>query len=92
MIDADLHFVSAIFIFIAAIIPIYLSFRLKNALRRLTIVFAIFILIHGLYHVSGSLGQEFLSESIFAPLSAFALVIFGLMYVRIPKRKDGIKT
>lgn len=76
-----LHFVSAIFIFAAAVIPLYLSFKLKDTLRKLSIALAIFILIHGFYHIFGSLGNDFLASSVFEPISAAALVAFGILYL-----------
>lgn len=89
--DTDLHLIAAVFIFAASIIPIYLSFKLKNPLRRLTIVFAIFIIIHGFYHIFGSLNQEFISETVLAPMSAVALLIFGFIYLRLLTSKKEVK-
>jgi DMSO/TMAO reductase YedYZ heme-binding membrane subunit len=75
------HIISAVFIFAAAGVPIYLSFKLKDKFRKLVIALAIFILFHGVYHVFGSLGYDFISSSIFEPISAMALVAFGVMYL-----------
>ena len=78
----QLHLVSALFVFAAAIVPIYLSFRLTNAkYKSLLIALAVFIIFHGIYHVFGSVGNEFLASSVFEPLSAAALVVFGAMYL-----------
>ena len=78
---------SAIFIFVAAIIPVYLSFKLKQTLRKLTIGFAAFVIIHGIYHVFGTLGYDFLADNVFEPLSAAVLVFFGISYFTILKDK-----
>jgi hypothetical protein len=79
--------VSAIFIFVAAIIPVYLSFKLKQTLRKLTIGLATFVIIHGIYHVFGTLGYDFLADNVFEPLSAAVLVFFGISYFSILRNK-----
>ena len=78
---------SAIFIFVAAIIPVYLSFKLKQTLRKLTIGLAAFVIIHGIYHVFGTLGYDFLADNVFEPLSAAVLVFFGISYFAILRNK-----
>jgi hypothetical membrane protein len=78
--ESDLHFVSAIFIFFSAAIPIYLSARVGKELKSLTVALAVFIVIHGIYHILAHL-QYSLSESVFEPLSVIALIVFGLMYL-----------
>ena len=83
-----LHLISAAFIFVAAIVPLYLSFRLKNRLKKLSVVLSIFILIHGFYHVFGSLGYYFLANSIFEPISAAMLVAFGMMYLASARNRE----
>ena len=83
----DLHLASAIIMFAAAFVPIYLSLKLKSNLRILTILLAIFILIHGLYHVAYFQGQEFLGEGIFRTLSIVFLIIFGCTFIYIVKLK-----
>jgi hypothetical membrane protein len=79
--ESDLHFISAMFIFFSAGIPIYLSAKVKRDLRSLTIALSIFIIIHGIYHILAQYGFEFLSEAVFEPLSIIALIGFGLMYM-----------
>jgi uncharacterized paraquat-inducible protein A len=81
----DLHFVCSLFIFAAAVIPIYLSVMLKGNLRKLTIMLSIFVMIHSAYHVAGTLGIDFLSEQVFEPLSIVALIFFGLFYLKLAK-------
>jgi carbon starvation protein CstA len=61
MLEYQLHFVSAIAIFLAAVIPIYLTLKLKDNLRRLTLILTIFILTHAIFHVTGFLGFNFLA-------------------------------
>jgi len=77
MLDTQLHFISAIAIFLAAAVPIYLTLRLKGNLRRLTLTLAIFILTHAIYHIAGYFGFNFLA-GVFEPLSVIALILFGI--------------
>jgi len=77
MLDTQLHFISAIAIFLAAAVPIYLTLRLKGNLRRLTLTLAIFILTHAIYHIVGYFGFNFLA-GVFEPLSVIALILFGI--------------
>jgi hypothetical protein len=77
MLDTQLHFISAIAIFFAAAVPIYLTLRLKGNLRRLTLTLAIFILTHAIYHIAGYFGFNFLA-GVFEPLSVIALILFGI--------------
>ena len=79
--ESSFHIASAIFVFAAAFVPIYLSFRLRDRFRKLLIALGIFILFHGVYHVFGSLGYDFIASSILEPISAAALVAFGIMYL-----------
>ncbi len=79
--DSLFHVISAVFIFAAAAIPIYLSFKLRDKFRKLVIALAIFIVFHGVYHIFGSMGKDFLSSSVFEPISAMALLAFGAMYL-----------
>ena len=77
MLETQLHFISAVAIFLSAVVPIYLTARLKNnKLKKLTLVFSIFILIHSVYHVTGFFGFYFLAEGVFMPLSVVALIFF----------------
>lgn len=94
--ESFFHIVSAIFIFAASAVPMYLAFKLKDKFRKLVIALAIFILFHGVYHVFGSLGYDFISSSVFEPISAMALVAFGVMYLKAvrqagkPKRQENL--
>lgn len=78
MLDTQLHFISAIAIFLAAAVPIYLTLRLKGNLRRLTLTLAIFILAHAIFHIVGYFGFNFLAEGVFEPLSVAVLILFGI--------------
>lgn len=78
MLDIQLHFISAIAIFLAAIVPTYLSLRLKGNLRRLTLLLTIFIFTHAIYIIIGYLGFNFLAEEVFEPLSVTVLILFGI--------------
>jgi hypothetical protein len=81
LVESQLHFISAIAIFLAAVVPIYLTIKLKNKkLKRLTLVFSIFILIHSFYHITGYFYFDFLAYRVFQPLSVVILIIFGIVY------------
>jgi hypothetical protein len=80
MLETQLHFVSAIAIFLAAVVPIYLTLKLKDNLRRLTLILTIFILTHAIFHVTGFLGFNFLAEGVFEPLSVAVLIFFGIAF------------
>ena len=49
--ETQLHFVSAVVILFASIVPIYLTIKLKDDLKKLTAILSIFILTHALYQV-----------------------------------------
>jgi len=80
MLEIQLHFISAVAIFLAAVVPIYLSLKLKDNLRRLTLILTIFILTHAIFHVTGFLGFNFLAEGVFEPLSVAVLIFFGIAF------------
>ncbi len=73
--------------FAAAIVPVYLSLRLRSNLRILTILLSVFIFIHGLYHFAYFTGQEVLGEGLFRTISIVVLIIFGGAFIYI----DGSK-
>ena len=92
MLQDEFHFFNAIAVFTAAVVPIYLTFKLKNPnLKKLTLVLAIFIVIHGIYHAVGSLGNIVLAKGVLDPISAVALLGFGLLYLKFQTKKE-IKT
>jgi uncharacterized membrane protein len=82
-----LHLASGIIIFAAALIPLYLSFRLKSNLRVLTILLAVFIFSHGIYHMAYYAGLELLAEGLFRTISIIVLIIFGISYIYVARSK-----
>ena len=92
MLDTQLHLVNGIVALLAAVIPIYLTIRLNNNLRKLTAILSIFILIHAAYCWLNFFGFDFLSDNVFEPLSAAVLLFFGISYYGVAKQKKvGIK-
>jgi hypothetical protein len=92
MLETNLHFISAIVIFLAAIVPIYLTLKLKNNIRKLTLILTIFILTHAVYHIVGFYGLTLLGEGVFEPLSVAVLIFFGIIYSGFAKPKNmGVK-
>ena len=88
MLEIQLHFISAIVILLAALVPIYLTIRLKDNLRKLVAILSIFLLTHSVYHILGFLGLTLLAEGVFEPLSLAVLIIFGFVYFGIAKPKN----
>ena len=88
MLEIQLHFISAIVILLAALVPIYLTIRLKDNLRKLVAILSLFLLTHSVYHILGFLGLTLLAEGVFEPLSVAVLIIFGLVYSDIAKPKN----
>jgi hypothetical protein len=92
MLETQLHLVNGIVALLAAAIPIYLTIRLNNNLRKLTAILSIFILIHAAYCWLNFFGFDFLSTNVFEPLSAAVLLFFGISYYVVAKQKKvGIK-
>jgi len=87
MLETQLHFISTVIIFLAAIVPIYLTIKLKGTLKKLTAILSIFVLIHAVYQVVGFLGFNLLADGVFEPLSAGLLIFFGIVYSGIAKEK-----
>jgi hypothetical protein len=88
MLESQLHFISAILILFAAVVPIYLTVRLRNNLRKLVLVLTIFILVHAVYHIVGFFGLTILAEVVFEPLSVAVLIFFGIVYSDIARPKN----
>lgn len=80
MLEIQLHFISAFAIFLAAVVPLYLTLRLQGNLRKLTLLLSIFILTHAIFHVTGFLGFNLLAEGVAEPLSVAVLILFGVTY------------
>ena len=88
MIDFQLQFISAIIILASSAVPIYLTIKLKDNLKKLTLILTVFILIHAVYHVFGFLGYSILAEGVFQPLSVITLIFFGIVYSGFTKPKN----
>jgi TctA family transporter len=88
MLEAQLHFISTIVILLAAIVPIYLTIKLKGDLKKLTAILSIFILIHAAYQVVGFFGLTLLADGVLEPLSAAVLIFFGINYSGIAKQRN----
>src|SRR5215469_8887894 len=87
MLDSQLSLVNGIVALFAAAIPIYLTMRLNDNLRKLTAILSIFILMHAAYCWLNYFGFDFLSDGVFEPLSAAVLMLFGIFYYWIAKQK-----
>jgi hypothetical protein len=85
--ETQLHFVSAVVSLLASIIPIYLTIKLKDNLKRLTAILSIFILIHAVYQLVGFYGFDLLA-GVFEPLSAAVLIFFGIVYSGLAREKN----
>ena len=88
MIVIQLQFISAIIILASSAVPIYLTIKLKDNLKKLTLILTVFILIHAVYHVFGFLGYSILAEGVFQPLSVITLIFFGIVYSAFTKPKN----
>jgi len=88
MLETQLHLISAVLILLAAVVPIYLTIKLKDNLRKLTAILSIFILIHAVYQVVGFFGLTLLADGVFEPLSVGVLIFFGIIYSGIAKQRN----
>jgi hypothetical protein len=81
------HLISTIAIFSAAIIPIYISINIKTGnklkIRAIAVTLAVFILVHGVYHIFALFGYTLIAEGFFEPLSAIILILFAILMIRI---------
>ena len=73
--------------FAAAIVPIYLSLKLKSNLRILTVLLTVFIFIHGIYHLAYYAGEEELGEGLFRTIAIVVLIIFGIAFIYMARFK-----
>jgi hypothetical protein len=87
MLETQLHLVNGVIALLAAAIPIYLTVRLNNNLKKLTAILSIFIIIHVLHSWLEYFGYDFLSDAVFEPLSGAVLLFFGIFYYCITKQK-----
>jgi hypothetical protein len=83
VIESGLDLVSAVMIFFAAIIPAYLSLKLKGNISKVTIMLTAFIVLHGIYHVVRMQGIESMADSVFEPASVIVLIAFGATYLGV---------
>jgi hypothetical protein len=86
--QTEIAITQSIVYFIAAAIPIYLVFIAKTRMgnddkhfKRLTIVFASFILMQGFYHTASFFGYKLLAKGVLEPLSFAILIFFGVFYI-----------
>jgi hypothetical protein len=86
-IQSQISIIQTIVYFIAAAVPIYLTFIINrynnrnNQLRNLTIALAAFVIMQGIYHSAGALGYNLLAKGILEPLSFGTLLFFGVIYL-----------
>ena len=86
-IESGLDLVGALLIFIAGVVPAYLSFKLRGDMFKITIALTAFIVMHGVYHVVRMQGMESIADSVFEPVSVLALIAFGATYLGISHKK-----
>ena len=86
-IESELDLVSAVMIFFAAVIPAYLSLKLKGDISKVTIALTAFIILHGIYHIVRMQGLESMAESVFEPASVIVLIAFGVTYLGVSYKK-----
>jgi hypothetical protein len=55
------------------------------------IVLAIFVAVHGIYHIIDFFGFSFLAEWLFEPISIAILIFFGVLYMRTYQTTQEIK-
>ena len=84
--ENSLNAFNALFMFAAAVGPVYFAFKVDNPrLRVLSSLFAGFLILHGLYHLAGVPEEafaNFVSDAILEPLSYIVLLIFAFYYSR----------
>jgi ABC-type uncharacterized transport system permease subunit len=90
-IESWLDLVSAVMMFFAAIIPAYLSAKLKGDIRKVTIALTVFIVVHGIYHLVRMQGIESIADSVFEPASIIVLIAFGVTYLSVSYKKKKKK-
>lgn len=86
-IESGLDLISAIMMFFAAIIPGYLSLKLRGDISKVTLMLTAFIVAHGVYHLVRMQGIESIAESVFEPVSVIVLIAFGATYLGVSYKK-----
>jgi hypothetical protein len=81
----DLYVLIGILIFIslaaAGLVPLLMFLKVRiRTIRILSLLLGLFAVIHGLYHLSVGLGNDFFGDIVFEPVSVSILVAFGLYY------------
>jgi hypothetical protein len=87
VIESWLDLVSAVMIFFAAIIPAYLSLRLRGDIIKVTVTLTAFVVVHGIYHIVRMQGLESMADNVFEPVSAIVLIVFGATYLGVSYKK-----
>jgi hypothetical protein len=87
VIESQLDLVSAVMIFFAAVIPAYLSLKLRGDISKVAITLTAFIILHGIYHVVRMQGIESMAENVFEPASVIVLIAFGATYLSVSYKK-----
>jgi hypothetical protein len=86
-IESELDLVSAALIFFAALIPAYLSLKLRGDIGKITIALTAFIVLHGIYHVVRMQGLKSIADGLFEPASVIMLIAFGATYLGVSYKK-----
>jgi hypothetical protein len=86
-IESWLDTISAAMIFFAAIIPAYLSLKLRGDISKVTIMLTAFIVVHGIYHLVRMQGIESIADGVFEPASIIVLIVFGVTYLGVSYKK-----
>jgi hypothetical protein len=86
-IESWLDAISAAMIFFAAIIPGYLSLKLRGDISKVTIMLTAFIVVHGIYHLVRMQGIESIADGVFEPASIIVLIAFGVTYLGVSDKK-----
>ena len=90
-IESWLDLISTAMMFFAAIIPGYLSLKLRGDISKVTIMLTAFIVVHGIYHVVRMQGAESIADNVFEPASIIVLIAFGVTYLEVSYKKKKKK-
>lgn len=90
-IESWLDLISTVMMFFAAIIPGYLSLKLRGDISKVTIMLTAFIVVHGIYHVVRMQGAESIADNVFEPASIIVLIAFGVTYLDVSYKKKKKK-
>ena len=90
-IESWLDLISTVMMFFAAIIPGYLSLKLRGDISKVTIMLTAFIVVHGVYHVVRMQGAESIADNVFEPASIIVLIAFGVTYLDVSYKKKKKK-